>query len=139
MDSRIIIIIIVLLLGSCILGAGIYFFMNQNSNNASVTTAPVASSTTAPGATTTAPAKSESLDPNDPCFGLTDSTPASQISLSCLQKTWKDAGCKESGAYYPKDVLGWWSQDKGAGTYRVVKNDMKAYTSQEHINHCIGT
>jgi len=137
-DKRMLLIIFVVVCCFIASAVGAYFYIEQNKSSATeaTTSAAKTATTTAPDASTTAPAKSESLDP---CFGLTDSTPASQISLSCLQKTWKDAGCKESGAFYPKNLTGWWSQDNGAGTYRVVKNDMKAYTGENHINECIGT
>ena len=75
------------------------------------------------------PGGSGGSTPN-PCAGLTDDSPASSIPVACLRKHLKDGGCSESGSLWPQDDYnGWWRQNDGAGTYRVVKGDIPLYTS----------
>jgi len=66
-----------------------------------------------------------------PCAGLTDTSPASTVPVACLRKTLKDTGgCVESGSIYKgltDDYNGWWRQDNGAGTFGVIKTDMRTY------------
>jgi hypothetical protein len=76
----------------------------------------------------------------DPCNGLNDNSLASTIPVSCLQKTWKDAGCSSLGTVYPKDesAARWWLDNKGAGTYGVVKSNMKLWATMTDQNHVVG-
>ena len=82
-----------------------------------------------------------STEPN-PCAGYTSTTLASTVTAACLQKTWKDTGCKTTGTTYPSDTYtGWWKQSPngtnpvgcdathsgtqcGAGNFGRIQQDM---------------
>ena len=65
-----------------------------------------------------------------PCAGLTDTSPASSVPVSCLRKLLTDEGCTSSGTVWPGDDYdGWWRQDDGAGNYGVVKSDIKFWAT----------
>ena len=100
----------------------------------------------------------------DPCTGLTPTSLAKDVSVPCLQKTFKEAGCTTSGRAYPVDgYQGWWNAspgglgtrvhcsgsqvsgnnagDCGAGNYATVKSDMNAWgtlTDAAHVEGCTG-
>ena len=67
----------------------------------------------------------------DPCKGITDNTPASQVPVACLKKTLLDIGCSEKGAFYtgewPADA--WWRGDDKIGNYGNVKVDMRNWSN----------
>ena len=80
---------------------------------------------------------------SDPCAGLTDSSPASAVPVSCLRKILTDEGCTDKGTVWPQDGSdgGWWRQDDGAGNFGVVKGDIHAWaTSTEpmRVDGCGG-
>ena len=78
----------------------------------------------------------------NPCAGYTGTTLASTVTAACLQKTWKDTGCKTTGTTYPSDTYtGWWKQSPngtnpvgcdathsgtqcGAGNFGRIQQDM---------------
>ena len=67
---------------------------------------------------------------SDPCAGLTDSSPASAVPVSCLRKILTDEGCTDKGTIWPQDGYdGWWHQDNGAGNFGVVKSDIKFWAT----------
>ena len=90
-----------------------------------------------------------------PCAGLTDTSLASSIPVSCLRKLLTDEGCTSSGTVWPADDYdGWWRQSPqgtttvycdnqgtpcGAGNYGTVKSDIKAWatmTDDLHVKGC---
>ena len=81
------------------------------------------------------------MKPN-PCTGFTQSTPAASVTPACLQQTWKEAGCSERGGIAPQDnYSGWWLDNKGAGTYQGIINDMNAWATMlddPHVKGCQG-
>jgi len=91
---------------------------------------------------TTTPTGPGPTPPTDPCAGLTDSSPASSVSVACLRKHLKDEGCTDKGTVWPgDDYAGWWRQDSGAGNYGVVKSDIHAWatmTDPTHVDGCGG-
>ena len=80
-----------------------------------------------------------------PCAGLTDTSLASSIPVSCLRKLLTDEGCTSNGTIWPADDYdGWWRQSPqgtttvycdnqgtpcGAGNYGTVKSDIKAWAT----------
>jgi hypothetical protein len=92
--------------------------------------------------TTTITGPTGPAPPSDPCAGLTDSSPASAVPVSCLRKILKDEGCTDKGTVWPgDDYAGWWRQDDGAGNFGVVKGDIHAWaTSTEpmRVDGCGG-
>ena len=91
----------------------------------------------------------------DPCAGLTDTSLASSVPVSCLRKLLTDEGCTSSGTVWPGDDYdGWWRQSPqgttkvycddqgtpcGAGNYETVKSDIKAWatlTDDLHVAGC---
>ena len=80
-----------------------------------------------------------------PCAGLTDTSLASSIPVSCLRKLLTDEGCTSNGTIWPDDDYdGWWRQSPqgtttvwcndqgtpcGAGNYAQVKSDIKAWAT----------
>jgi len=113
------------------------------------------------------PSTDQSSSPSpstDPCTGLTPTSLAKDVSVPCLQKTFKEAGCTTSGTAYPVDGFqGWWNSspggqgspiycsggqvsgnnagDCGAGNYATVKSDMNAWgtlTDAVHVEGCTG-
>jgi hypothetical protein len=71
----------------------------------------------------------------DPCVGINDNTKASQVPVTCLQRTWINSGCKKEGTLYPpNDYNGWWRQDNGAGTFGAIKNDMAAWGAKKDMD-----
>ena len=81
-------------------------------------------------ATSTDPDRVDGCGSATPCKGLTDSSPASAIPVSCLRKILTDEGCTSSGTIWPQDGYnGWWRQDGGAGNYGTVKSDIKAWAT----------
>ena len=91
-------------------------------------------------ATMTDPTHVDGCGSATPCKGLTDSSPASAVPVSCLRKILTDEGCTSSGTVWPQDGYnGWWRQDDGAGNYGVVKSDIKAWatmTDDDHVRGC---
>jgi hypothetical protein len=90
-----------------------------------------------------------------PCAGLTDTSLASSIPVSCLRKLLTDEGCTSNGTKWPDDDYdGWWRQSPqgtttvycddqgtpcGAGNYAQVKSDIKAWatlTDDLHVRGC---
>ena len=81
----------------------------------------------------------------NPCAGLTDTSLASSIPVSCLRKLLTDEGCTSNGTIWPADDYdGWWRQSPqgtttvycdnqgtpcGAGNYGTVKSDIKAWAT----------
>ena len=75
--------------------------------DASLSPAP-ATRTPAPATGTPAPS------PSNPCAGLTPTSLAKDVPVSCLQKTWTDAGCSVTGTVYPvSGYKGWWNSSPG--------------------------
>ena len=68
--------------------------------------------------------------PSTPCAGLTDTSLASSIPVSCLRKILTDEGCTSSGTIWPQDDYnGWWRQNDGAGNFATVKSDIHAWAT----------
>ena len=98
---------------------------------------------TSTGPTSTGPASTGPAP--DPCAGLTDTSLASSVPVSCLRKLLTDEGCTSSGTVWPGDDYdGWWRQSPqgtttvycdnqgtpcGAGNYGTVKSDIKAWAT----------
>ena len=120
----------------------VMFFMMGGGEDASTPT-PTPTPTPAP-----APAPA-------PCAGLTDTSLASSIPVSCLRKLLTDEGCTSNGTVWPADDYdGWWRQSPqgtttvycdnqgtpcGAGNYGTVKSDIKAWatlTDDLHVRGC---
>ena len=81
-------------------------------------------------ATSTDPDRVDGCGSATPCKGLTDSSPASAVPVSCLRKILTDEGCTSSGTVWPQDGYnGWWRQDDGAGNYGAVKSDIKFWAT----------
>ena len=88
---------------------------------------------------------SECVSGSDPCAGLTDTSLASSVPVSCLRKLLTDKGCTPSGTMWPDDDYDdWWRQSPqgtstvycddqgtpcGAGNYATVKNDINAWAT----------
>ena len=91
-------------------------------------------------ATSTDPDRVDGCGSATPCKGLTDSSPASAIPVSCLRKILTDEGCTSSGTIWPQDGYnGWWRQDGGAGNYGTVKSDIKFWatsTDPDRVRGC---
>jgi hypothetical protein len=80
--------------------------------------------------TTTITGPTGPAPPSDPCAGLTDSSPASAVPVSCLRKILTDEGCTDKGTIWPQDGYdGWWRQDNGAGNFGVVKSDINFWAT----------
>ena len=89
-----------------------------------------------------------------PCAGLTDTSLASSIPVSCLRKLLTDEGCTSNGTIWPADDYdGWWRQSPqgtttvycdnqgtpcGAGNYGTVKSDIKAWATSTDPNRVDG-
>jgi hypothetical protein len=81
----------------------------------------------------------------NPCTGLTDTSLASSVPVSCLRKLLTDEGCTSSGTVWPGDDYDdWWRQSPqgtttvycddqgtpcGAGNYETVKRDIKFWAT----------
>ena len=80
---------------------------------------------------------------NDPCAGLTDSSPANQVSSACVQQSWLNAGCSVNGTVAPNSTYnGWWNSNTGAKTFGGMKNDMRLWATlmgDGHVKGCRGT
>lgn len=80
---------------------------------------------------------------NDPCAGLTDSSPANQASAACVQQSWLNAGCSANGTVAPNSTYnGWWNSNTGAKTFGGMKNDMRLWATlmdDGHVKGCRGT
>lgn len=92
---------------------------------------------------------------SNPCAGYTDNSLASSVTLACLQKVWLDSGCTITGTSYPRDTNSWWSNSPngtkpvdcdathtgtqcGAGNYRTIVNDMRAWATSPDVAHRAG-
>lgn len=92
---------------------------------------------------------------SDPCAGYTDNSLASSVTLACLQKIWLDSGCTTTGTSYPRNTNSWWSNSPngtkpvscdathtgtqcGAGNYRTIVNDMRAWATLPDAEHKAG-
>ena len=102
----------------------------------------------------------EHFEDADPCAGLTDSTIASSIPVSCIQKLVRDEGCSTTGSIYPPNASwkGWYNTapngnqvvycdgahpypNCGAGNLGVVKADIHAWATmfdEVHVKGCMG-
>ena len=98
----------------------------------------------------------EGFNTPDPCQGVTDNTLAKDVSDACLQKMWLDAGCSAEGTVYPATgTKKWYNQspnganvvycggantgDKcGAGSVKVIKEDMAAWARMMDQGHVVG-
>ena len=91
----------------------------------------------------------------NPCAGYTDNSLASSVTLACLQKIWLDSGCTTTGTSYPRNTNSWWSNSPngtkpvdcdtthkgtqcGAGNYRTIVNDMRAWATLPDAAHRAG-
>lgn len=99
--------IVALAFGACLilLGivVGIYFAVKGGDED---TTTPSPSPSPAP--------RGAAPSPLNPCAGLTPTSLAKDVPVSCLQKTWTDAGCSVTGTVYPvSGFKGWWNSSPG--------------------------
>jgi hypothetical protein len=114
---------------------------------------------------TDSPAPGPSPGPSpDPCTGLTPTSLAKDVPVSCLQKIWTDKGCSVTGTAYPQTgSKGWWNSSPGglgttvlcdggkvsgdaagncgAGNYGAIISDMNIYatsTTPARVTACRG-
>jgi hypothetical protein len=72
----------------------------------------------------------------NPCAGMNNDTPASQIPVKCLQDAWKSVGCTNA-AFVPDNYAGWWKQDapSGAGTFKTTVGNMRLWATSDDANN----
>jgi hypothetical protein len=119
--------VVALAFGACLIllgiAVGIYFAVKGGDEE---TTTP------APSPAPRGPAPS----PSDPCAGLTPTSLAKDVPVSCLQKTWTDAGCSVTGTVYPvAGSKGWWNSSPG-GLGTTVYCDPGGKISGDAAGNC---
>jgi len=128
--------VVALAFGACLIllgiAVGIYFAVKGGDEE---TTTPAPSPAPRGPAPSPAP-RGAAPSPSDPCAGLTPTSLAKDVPVSCLQKTWTDAGCSVTGTVYPvAGSKGWWNSSPG-GLGTTVYCDPGGKISGDAAGNC---